>query len=131
MITWKLAQAGYATLSAEDGDTALQMVAAGGRAGHSFPDLVLADWMMPRITGIEVCRAIRDDPLTAHIPIILLTAKAQGIEIERGFAVGADDYIVKPFSLRAMVDQVAAVLARCEARTTLAVGHEPQPRAPA
>ncbi len=116
LITWKLSQAGYATVAAADGDAALEVAAAGGVAGKPLPDLVLVDWMMPRITGIEVCRALRDNPLTAHIPVILLTAKAQKSEIECGYAAGVDDYIVKPFSPRAMLIRVEAVMSRCEAR---------------
>ena len=81
------------------------------------PDLILVDWMMPKMTGIEVCRALRDDPVTSRIPIILLTAKAQEAEVERGFAAGVDDYIVKPFSPREMLGRIEAVLARSEART--------------
>jgi two-component system phosphate regulon response regulator PhoB len=80
------------------------------------PDLVLLDWMMPRLTGLEVCRALRDDPATAQVPVILLTAKAQEADIQRGFAAGADDYIVKPFSPRELVSRVDAVLARASAR---------------
>ena len=117
LVTWKLAQAGYATMSAADGEAALVAATAGAVAGRPVPDLVLVDWMMPRITGIEVCRALRDNPLTARIPIILLTAKAQESEIECGYAAGVDDYIVKPFSPQAMLIRIEAVLARCEART--------------
>jgi DNA-binding response OmpR family regulator len=72
--------------------------------------------MMPKMTGIEVCRALRDNPVTSRIPIILLTAKAQEVEVERGFAAGVDDYIVKPFSPREMLGRIQAVLARSEAR---------------
>ncbi len=117
LVTWKLAQAGYATLAAGDGEAALDVVTAGAIAGRPVPDLVLVDWMMPRITGIEVCRALRENPTTARIPIILLTAKAQESEIECGFEAGVDDYIVKPFSPKAMLVRIEAVLARGEART--------------
>ena len=117
LVTWKLAQAGYATLAAGDGEAALDVVTAGAIAGRPVPDLVLVDWMMPRITGIEVCRALRENPSTARIPIILLTAKAQESEIECGYEAGVDDYIVKPFSPRAMLVRIEAVLARCEARS--------------
>jgi two-component system phosphate regulon response regulator PhoB len=71
---------------------------------------VLLDWMMPKLSGIEVCRALRRNPDTAHIPVILLTAKAQEAELERGLAAGADDYIVKPFSLKDMLTRVQALL---------------------
>ena len=88
LITWKLAQAGYATMSASDGEEGLAAVVSGGMAGLPGPDLIVIDWMMPRVTGVEVCRALRANPLTAHIPIILLTAKAQEAEIEFGYAGG-------------------------------------------
>ncbi|MEA2843108.1 MAG: two-component system, OmpR family, alkaline phosphatase synthesis response regulator PhoP [Actinomycetota bacterium] len=116
LVTWKLAQAGYATMSEADGEAALVAVASSAIGGRPIPDLILVDWMMPRITGIDVCRALRDNPLTAHIPIILLTAKAQQAEIQCGYAAGVDDYIVKPFSPQAMVTRIEAVLARRQAR---------------
>jgi len=112
LITWKLAQAGYATQSAPDGEAGLAAAFSGAAAGLPGPDLIVVDWMMPRITGIEVCRTLRDNPVTAHIPIILLTAKAQDGEIELGYAAGIDDYIVKPFSPRALLSRIEALLAR-------------------
>jgi DNA-binding response OmpR family regulator len=115
LITWKLTQAGYSTVAVGDGEAALAAAKTGGTDGQP-PDLILVDWMMPKMTGIEVCRALRDDPATDGIPIILLTAKAQEAEVERGFAAGVDDYIVKPFSPREMLGRVQAVLARSEAR---------------
>lgn len=113
LIIWKLKQAGYATLAEADGETGL--AAASGDPAHSDagpPDLVLLDWTMPKMNGIEVCIAMRANPVTAGIPIILLTAKAQVAEVERGFEAGADEYIVKPFSPREMLIRVEAVLAR-------------------
>jgi DNA-binding response OmpR family regulator len=115
LITWKLTQAGYTTLAVADGQAALAAATSGGPGGT--PDLILVDWMMPMMTGIEVCQALRDNPATARVPIILLTAKAQEVEVERGFAAGVDDYIVKPFSPREMLSRIQAVLARSEART--------------
>ena len=115
LITWKLSQAGYTTLAAADGEAGLAAAVAGDAEGR-VPDLVVVDWMMPKMTGIEVCRALRDNEVTSRIPIILLTAKAQEAEVERGFAAGVDDYIVKPFSPREMLGRIQAVLARSEAR---------------
>ncbi|MGH9278112.1 MAG: response regulator transcription factor [Acidimicrobiales bacterium] len=111
LIIWKLSQSGYATIAAANGEDALAAVRA-RRA--DLPDLVLLDWMMPKQAGIDVCRAIRQDPVTAHIPVVFLTAKAQQSEMERGFEAGADDYIVKPFSPREMLSRIEAVLARAE-----------------
>ena len=115
LITWKLTQAGYSTLAVGDGEAAMAKATSNDSA-DAVPDLILVDWMMPKMTGIEVCKALRDNPQTARIPIILLTAKAQEAEVERGFAAGVDDYIVKPFSPREMLGRVQAVLARSEAR---------------
>ncbi len=116
LVTWKLGQAGYATLSASDGEAAMEVVTASGPGADRRPDLILLDWMMPKMSGLEVCRALHEDPATADIPIIFLTAKAQETEVERGFAAGIDDYIVKPFSPREMLSRVEAVLARSPAR---------------
>jgi two-component system phosphate regulon response regulator PhoB len=113
LISWKLGNAGYAVLAEADGEAGLR--AALGRSGLASavpPDLVLVDWMMPGKTGIEVCQALREDPATAHIPVIILTAKGDEEEVERGFAVGADDYIVKPFSPRELLVRVQARLVR-------------------
>ncbi len=113
LITWKLSQAGYTTVAAADGEAGLAAAVAGDAEGRR-PDLILVDWMMPRMTGIEVCRALRGNPATSRIPMVLLTAKAQEAEVERGFAAGVDDYIVKPFSPREMLGRIEAVLARSE-----------------
>lgn len=117
LITWKLNQAGYSVLVASDGEEGL--AAASMTTGLSSavpPDLVLLDWMMPKMSGIEVCQALRSDVVTARIPVILLTAKAQESEVERGYAAGADDFIVKPFSPREMLRRVEVVLGRSESR---------------
>lgn len=116
LITWKLGQAGYTTLVAGDGEAGLLAAETGDEDGR-LPDLILVDWMMPKMSGIDVCRALRDNPSTARIPLILLTANAQEADVERGFAAGVDDYIAKPFSPREMLGRIQAVLARSEART--------------
>ncbi len=116
LIVWKLTKAGYATVAAADGAAGLAAATSSSADGH-HPDLVLVDWMMPGMTGIEMCQALRDDVRTAHIPIILLTANRQDAEVERGFEVGVDDYILKPFNPRELLSRVRAVLARAEART--------------
>ena len=116
LITWKLGQAGYATMVAGDGEAGLAAVTAGDSEGRA-PDLILVDWMMPKMSGIDVCRALRQNPETARIPVILLTANAQEADVELGFAAGVDDYIAKPFSPREMLSRIEAVLTRSEART--------------
>ncbi|MEA2971861.1 MAG: two-component system, OmpR family, alkaline phosphatase synthesis response regulator PhoP [Actinomycetota bacterium] len=115
LILWKLTKGGYATLSAPDGAAGLVAATSAVTAGHA-PDLILVDWMMPKMTGIELCQALRDNPLTCPIPIILLTANRQDAEVERGFEVGVDDYILKPFNPKELLGRVRAVLARAEAR---------------
>ena len=76
------------------------------------PDVVLLDWMMPRMSGVEVCRSIREEPDLSWIAIILLTAKAQESDVQLGFDAGADDYIVKPFKPRDLINRVQSVLER-------------------
>ncbi len=102
----KLALAGLDVRAEADGERGL------AAALETRPDVVLLDWMMPNLTGLDVCRQLRAMPETAHTTIIMLTAKAQETDIERGFDAGADDYIVKPFSPRELVTRVEAVLAR-------------------
>jgi two-component system phosphate regulon response regulator PhoB len=106
MLSFKLAHAGFEVHTEEDGETGL------AAAQELDPDLILLDWMMPRLTGPEVCTALRQEPQTARLPVILLTAKAQEADVQRGFASGADDYVSKPFSPRELVSRVQALLAR-------------------
>ena len=95
---------GYEVLVAEDGEAALLA------ATQQSPDLVLLDIMMPKLDGLEVCHRIRDAGFT--IPILMVTAKSQEIDIVRGLEVGADDYITKPFSIREVLARVKAALRR-------------------
>lgn len=111
LVDFKLSQGGFDVHTETDGESGISA------AGDLLPDLVLLDWMMPRLTGIEVCLRMRADPRTAGIPVVLLTAKAQEADVQRGFAAGADDYIVKPFSPRELVSRVEALLARAVARS--------------
>jgi DNA-binding response OmpR family regulator len=106
LVTYKLEQSGFEVRRAADGDGALREVA------RRVPDLVLLDIMMPGISGLEVLERWRADPATAAIPVVMLTAKAQENDVERGFQLGADDYVVKPFSPRELVRRVTAVLSR-------------------
>ena len=106
LIVFKLEQAGFEVRSAGDGQTGLDA------AMTRPPDLILLDVMMPKLSGIEVCRRLRDHAPTATTPVILLTAKAQEADVQGGFAVGATDYIVKPFSPRELVNRVSQVLAK-------------------
>jgi DNA-binding response OmpR family regulator len=107
LVRFKLEQAGHDVTTVADGDAAL----ASARSEGPF-DLILLDVMMPRRTGIEVCETLRGDATMRTVPILLLTAKAQEADVERGFAAGADDYIVKPFSPRELSTRVGAALSR-------------------
>ena len=106
LVAFKLEQAGFDVTAVDNGLSALAAAAA------EPPDLVVLDVMMPGMSGIDVCRALRADPLTNGLPIILLTARAQEGDVEVGFGAGADDYVVKPFSPRELVSRVEAVLGR-------------------
>jgi DNA-binding response OmpR family regulator len=104
LVAFKLSRAGFSVHCASDGEAGL------AAAEQLRPDLVLLDWMMPRLTGLEVCRRLRASPATAAIPVILLTAKAQEADVQLGFTAGADDYVRKPFSNRELLSRVEAVL---------------------
>ncbi|GAA1561505.1 response regulator transcription factor [Dactylosporangium cerinum] len=106
LVAFKLEQAGYDVVAVDNGLAALT------EATQNPPDLVVLDVMMPGMSGIDVCRQLRQDAGTKALPIILLTARAQEGDVEVGFGAGADDYIVKPFSPRELVSRVEAVLAR-------------------
>ncbi len=106
LVTFKLTQAGHQVRMFGDGLSAV------ADAREHPPDLAILDVMMPGMSGLEVCQELRKDPATANIPVIVLTALAQGADITAGFAAGADDYIVKPFSPRDLAMRVNAVLAR-------------------
>ena len=108
LVQFKLTQSGFDVAAVGDGQTALEAVLA------DPPDLLVLDLMMPRLTGIEVCQALRSDDRTATVPVIMLTAKAQEADVTRGFGVGADDYVIKPFSPRELLTRVQAVLARTQ-----------------
>ena len=108
VIDYVLDQAGFEVFSAPDGEAGLAAV-LGIR-----PDIVLLDWMMPRLSGLEVCRAVRSDPDLTSIAVVLLTAKTQEADIALGFEAGAHDYILKPFSPRLLVGRVREVLAQID-----------------
>lgn len=106
MITTSLEMAGYQVKRAANGQIAFQMIL------EESPDLVLADWMMPMMTGIELAKRLKQEEKTAEIPIILLTAKSDEDNKISGFDAGIDDYVVKPFSPRELLARIKAVLRR-------------------
>lgn len=106
MIRVAMEMAGYQCLEAENAQQAHELVV------DQKPDLILLDWMLPSISGIELARRLKRDDLTRNIPIIMLTAKADEDNKIQGLEVGADDYIVKPFSIRELIARLKAVLRR-------------------
>lgn len=107
-LEFLMKQAGFQVRTASDGEAALAAVAA------EPPDLLLLDVMMPRKNGYEVCQAIRANPDWQKIRIIMLTAKGREVEREKGLALGADDYITKPFSTQEVVERVRELLAEAD-----------------
>lgn len=105
LVSFTLRRRGYTVLEASAGDAALDLIR------RERPDLCVLDVMMPGLTGTEVARALTGDPATAGIPIIMLSAKGQAVEIELGLESGARAYLVKPFSPAALATQVADILA--------------------
>ena len=98
-----LGRAGYDVSVEDNGDSGLVA------ALTQEPDLVILDWMMPGLSGVEVCRAMRADARAKDIPILLLTARAQEADIDQAFTAGADDYMVKPFGTRELVSRVTSL----------------------
>ena len=106
LLTWHFEREGYAILRTGDGDEALLL------AEEQTPDLVILDWMIEGVSGIEVCRRLRRRKDTANVPIIMLTARGEEGDRIRGLETGADDYVTKPFSPRELIARVSAVLRR-------------------
>jgi two-component system phosphate regulon response regulator PhoB len=106
LLRYNLEAAGY------DVDTVARGDDADVRLKETAPDLVILDWMLPGLSGIELCRRLRAQPETRQLPIIMLTARGEESERIRGLATGADDYIVKPFSVPELVARVNALLRR-------------------
>ena len=109
LVRMKVEQLGHEVETASDGAEGLR------KALDLRPDLILLDLMMPRMNGLEVCRQLRAEPAGRDIPVVMLTAKAQERDIEAGFAAGANDYLVKPFSPRELQARVRAILTRAAA----------------
>ena len=106
LLAYNLQKEGFAVAIAADGDDALVAVA------EARPDLVLLDWMLPNVSGIELCRQFRARTETRDMPIIMLTARGEEEDRVRGLDVGADDYVTKPFSMSELVARMRAVLRR-------------------
>ena len=104
-LEYLLERGGYETATATDGERGLAMVR------ELRPDVVLLDLMLPRLNGYQVCQAIRSDPALARIPVIILSAKGQEVEVLKGLSLGAAQYITKPFGNAEILEAVRAVLA--------------------
>ncbi len=108
LVLFHLEREGFQVSSASSGEEALRQVR------HASPDLVLLDLMLPAMGGLEVCRKLRQDPATVALPIVMLTAKGDEVDRVLGLELGADDYIVKPFSPKELLARVRAVLRRAK-----------------
>jgi two-component system phosphate regulon response regulator PhoB len=106
LLVWHFERQGFTVRRTADGDEALLM------AEEEVPDIVIADWMIEGVSGIEVCRRLRRRAATANVPIIMLTARGEEADRIRGLETGADDYVTKPFSPGELVARVNAVLRR-------------------
>ncbi|PCJ74311.1 MAG: phosphate regulon transcriptional regulatory protein PhoB [Rhodobacteraceae bacterium] len=106
LLKYNLTAEGFEVSIVDDGDEALM-------AAEDFqPDIILLDWMLPHVSGIEICRQLRARSETRNIPVIMLTARAEEEDRLRGFEKGADDYVTKPFSMKELVARIHAVLRR-------------------
>lgn len=111
LLAYNLRAAGHEVIESDSGLDAL------AQARRAMPDLILLDLMLPDLSGTEVCRKLKSDPATADIRVVMLTARAEEIDRVVGFELGADDYVVKPFSVRELILRVSAVLRRGETST--------------
>ena len=108
LLVYNLDREGFRTTACEDGETAANTIRA------ERPDLAILDWMLPKRCGIEVCREVRANPLTAGLPVIMLTARSEVEDRVAALDSGADDYVTKPFSMAELISRVRAVLRRVE-----------------
>jgi two-component system phosphate regulon response regulator PhoB len=109
VLSYNLQREGYDVTVAHDGQEGLR------KAQMQIPDLVILDLMLPTVDGLEVCRELRAGERTHHLPILMLTAKAEETDQVVGFSMGADDYVTKPFSVKVLVQRVKALQRRAEA----------------
>lgn len=106
MLSYNLSKEGFKVSGAEDGEEALIV------ADEIRPDLIVLDWMLPNVSGIEICRRLKARETTAHIPIIMLTARGDESDRVRGLNTGADDYVVKPYAVSELIARIRAALRR-------------------
>ena len=106
VLAYNLKSEGFQVIEAEDGEEALVM------AQDSLPDLVLLDWMLPHVSGLEVCRRLKSGKATRALPVIMLSARSEELDKVRGLETGADDYMVKPYSVAELMARVRKELRR-------------------
>lgn len=106
LIEYNLGKEGYRVTCVASGEDAIR------EAKQSLPDLILLDLLLPSVDGLDVCKALKGDPKTQHIPIIMLTAKSEEADVVTGLELGADDYLTKPFSPRVLLARIRAILRR-------------------
>lgn len=111
VLAYNLEAEGFAVTQAGDGEEALMLI------DEAAPDIIILDWMMPNLSGIEVCRRLKMRPETRGIPIILLSARAEEVDRVRGLETGADDYVVKPYSVLELMARARAQLRRVRPST--------------
>lgn len=109
VLTYNLQAEGFAVRCAENGEEAMAMIA------EALPDLVILDWMMPVMSGIEVCRQLKTREDTRRIPVIMLSARSEEVDTVRGLETGADDYVIKPYSINELMARARAQLRRTRA----------------
>lgn len=114
MLDYNLSREGFKTITCHDGEKALELV------DKEHPNLIILDLMLPEIDGLEVCKILKRNNATSHIPIIMLTAKTQETDKIIGLELGADDYITKPFSVKEFLARVKAVLRRSKEKQEIA-----------
>jgi two-component system phosphate regulon response regulator PhoB len=106
VLKYNLESEGFSVVMAENGDEAMLLVA------EEQPDLIVLDWMLPNVSGIEVCRRVKADPQTRQIPIVMLSARSEEVDRVRGLETGADDYVVKPYSVVELMARLRTQLRR-------------------
>jgi len=111
LLSYNLSKSGFQIITAEDGEQALRLLE------KELPDLVILDLLLPKIDGKEVCRRIRQNERTRNVPVLMLTALGEEVDRVVGFELGADDYVVKPFSPRELVLRINAILRRVKSPT--------------
>ena len=111
VLAYNLEAEGFAVAQAGDGEEAMMLV------DEAAPDIIILDWMMPNLSGIEVCRRLKMRPETRNIPIILLSARAEEVDRVRGLETGADDYVIKPYSVLELMARARAQLRRVRPST--------------